>query len=177
MSALWAHNCRRRKLLSKASIDRPAVERERSVSPELAARILRGIELFAEKGEGIAWVEVDRCKVSSRTHEGRSYLVVMGPDGERCQCADFSRNGEINGACLHTVAALISWAKRVAYRVERREVTRMCRGEHGMGGTEVAPVWVLVEERAGVSRELYRSDRVGEVYEMKWAVEAGEEVA
>lgn len=146
------------------------------ISEALAKRILRGLDLWTSKGHLIEWVDTDRCRVPSQRHDGRFYLVVFGEDGERCRCKDFGVHGREYGACLHTVAALISWAKRVEYRVEKRPELRMVAGEDGMGGQEVFTVYELVEVRAGgaVKRALYRSDDVSEVYWMLFQIENAE---
>lgn len=60
-------------------------------------------------------------------------------------------------ATLHAVAALISWSKRVEYRVVRRHDSRL-----------MANVYVLIEIRAGVERELFQSTYISEVYWMRW---------
>lgn len=144
---------------------------EGGVSEALAKRILRGLDLWTDKGHLIEWVDTDRCRVPSQRHDGRFYLVVFGEDGERCNCSD--RAGEKIGTCKHRCAALVSWAKRVEYHVEKRPELRMVAGEDGMGGQEVFTVYELVEVRAGgaVKRALYRSDDVSEVYWMLWEVQ------
>lgn len=110
----------------------------------LQERIVRGIEHHAEHGNGIEWVAEDRCKVPSRSRVGYFHLVAFCEDGERCSCPDFQKNGQEFGACLHTVSALISWAKRttpeagevvVEYHKTIRDVT----------GSYWGPGYVVVE--------------------------------
>lgn len=133
---------------------------EGEISEALAKRILRGLDLWTSKGHLIEWVDEDRCKVPSQRHDGRFYLVVFGEDGERCRCKDFGVHGREYGACLHTVAALISWAKRVSYEVRKGHDSRFG-----------ADVWRLVEIKAGNERVLYQSDHSREVYMMKISLE------
>lgn len=144
---------------SIASKDRTTPRREKD-SP-LTARIKRGIELFASKGEQIAWIDTNRCRVPSRTWPGRSYLVVLHEDYETCNCGD--REGDRLGTCLHRTAALVSHARRVFYRVEEF-------------GPAQARSYALVETRAGVDRVILRSASCADVYHEKWLLE-GFEVA
>lgn len=127
------------------------------VSRPLAQRIRRGIEHYANHGEYIEWVAEDRCKVPSCKHPEHFYLVVFGEDGERCVCPDFSRNNI--GVCKHTIAALISWAKKVDHRVEKRHDSRLG-----------AYVWDVVETHAGVDRVVETYWYIGTAYHALWAL-------
>lgn len=131
---------------------------ESGLGEALQKRILRGIEHYGQCEESIEWVAEDRCKVPSQRFPKRSYLVIFGKDGERCQCYDFSRSRL--GACKHTAAALISWAKGVDYRVDKRHDSR--REDF---------VWDVVETRAGVDRVVGTFAYVGSAYHAKWALE------
>ncbi len=133
-------------------------EGEGGPSIALQQRILRGINLYAEKGHEIVWLGEDRCRVPSCSHEGRSYLVTLSGQSERCQCKDYGRAKL--GACKHTVAALISWAKQVSYTVRRRHDSR--RGEY---------VWDVVEIRAGVERVVFAGLSCSVAYHEKWILE------
>ncbi len=121
----------------------------------LQARIVRGIALAAERGEEIEWVDHDRCWVPSRSMPGQRHLVVLDADGEKCSCKDFGYAQM--GACLHTVAVLISWAKRVEYRVVNRHDSRI-------GGS----VWDVVETRAGQDVPVGTFTDVGDAYSVCW---------
>lgn len=148
------------------SIDRNTPQREAitaKLSP-LTARIKRGIELFASKGQQIVWVDVDRAKVPSCRHAGRTYLVVLHADYETCNCVD--REGAELGCCKHIAAALVSHARRVFYRVDKF-------------GPAEARSYALVETRAGVDRVILRSASCADVYHEKWTREnpSWEEVA
>lgn len=138
--------------------DRTTPQREAitaKLSP-LTARIKRGIELFASKGEQVVWVATDRAKVPSCRHAGRTYLVVLHTDYETCNCGD--REGDLLGTCKHRTAALISHARRVFYRVEKF-------------GPREARSYALIETRAGVDRVILRSASCADVYHEKWARE------
>jgi hypothetical protein len=109
---------------------------KREEPTQLAQRIQRGLDLYSEKGEQIVWLAEDRCRVPSCAHEGRGYLVVFGESGERCQCPDFSRSGL--GCCKHTLAALVSWAKRPAWEVRKVHDSRV-----------PGHVWQVVDAKTG----------------------------
>lgn len=147
----------------KESVTQDGHQEEEGISEQLTHRILRGVNLYAERGAEIVWLADDRCYVPSRTRPGKRYVVVFGEDGERCKCRDFEIHGAENGCCLHTVAALISWSKRVFYEVRR---DRDLNYE--------ADVYKLVEVRGGAEQVLYQSDRVSEVYWHKWQLERPE---
>jgi hypothetical protein len=138
------------------SIDRRG---ESGVGKALQQRIMRAVEHFHRCGEDVEWVSEDRCKVPSQRFNDRKYLVIFGKDGERCQCVDFNRehDGKRLGACVHTITALISWAKRVDYRVVSRHDSRL--GDY---------VYDVVETRAGVDRIVGTFAWVGSAYHTVW---------
>ncbi len=145
-------------MIAKGSLPQSGTGGERG--RHIADRIRRGVALFAEKGHGVEWLAEDRCKVPSRTRPGVKYLVVFGEDGERCRCRDHEIHGAEYGVCLHIVCALIASAKRPTYRVERVHDSRVGRF-----------VYVLVERRAGLEREVSRRLACSDAWLDKWAAE------
>jgi hypothetical protein len=117
--------------LINESLAQPAPQTTRTTDLEhvsgIAARVLRGQELYLEYGDLITF-ERGVWHVPSRTDVTTVYEVALGTKGEFCECRDFEFRG---GSCLHIVAATIAKAKsasctscgrRFAYR-ELIEVT------------------------------------------------------
>jgi hypothetical protein len=129
-------------------------------SEAVTQRIRRGLKLWEEFGDQIEWVAEDRCKVPSCRRAGRHYLVILGPDGERCGCPDYQRNREKLALCKHTTAALISWSKRSTYRVEKRHNSLLPGDE-----------WLLIEHRAGHEELVGAYLWIGQAYLDKWTLE------
>lgn len=133
-------------------------EGEGGPSIALQQRILRGIELYADRGEEIQWVAEDRCYVPSQSRPNKRYLVTLSGQSEKCRCKDYDHANL--GACKHTVASLISWAKQVQYGVRKRHDSRL--GEY---------VWDVVEVRAGVERVAFSGLSCMEAFHIKWFLE------
>ena len=82
---------------------------ERSAERErLARRIVRGLDLYSERGTEIVRLDEDLYRVPSATGEDTSYDVSIEAGKEDCACRDFEIR---RTACKHVYAALVADAK------------------------------------------------------------------
>ena len=81
--------------------------------PELAARLIRGVALYRERGGEIEHAGVHTHRVPSCTGDG--YYVVWS-DLRACTCPDHPRAKALGARCKHFYAAEVFADKRRASR-------------------------------------------------------------
>jgi len=129
----------------KKLCDCQAVEPNESKNTSLVKRILKGIDLWSEKGGEVEKIREGVYQVPSRTREGCFYRVWINETGERCNCPDFSHNGSKLGTCLHTIAVLLAKAKEVRFLEPGEIRVELHRNLTDVTGAYVGAGYVIVE--------------------------------